>query len=393
MFTASKTNYLLTDELIEKAKILASGIVAEEAPDVDEHGKWPEHSIRAIQEAGLGGLVVPKECGGLGQGLYGLVRIGEVLGQVSGSTSLCFGMHCVGSAVIAAKATESQKKQYLEPIAEGRHLTTLTLSEPGTGAHFYYPQTQLLPLPDQKFMVKGKKSFITNGGHADSYVVSTLAAHPDAAPSQFSCVVVDKDTKGMVWGPEWTGLGMRGNSSRSLELKDAIIPGDRLLGEQGDQLWYIFNVVAPYFLIAMSGTYLGIAQAAFEEARRHLMSRIYSHSGAGLGQVHILQHRIGSLWAKIERTRRLMYHAAAEGDKGEFSALPAILSAKAEVACCVTEVVNEAMTLSGGIAYQQRSRLEVLLRDARAAHVMSPTTDLLYTWLGRAILEQPILAD
>lgn len=143
----------------------------------------------------------------------------------------------------------------------------------------------------------------------------------------------------------------------------------------------------------MSGAYLGIAQAAFQEAQAHLMARTYSHSGSGLAQVHILQHRMGSLWAKIERTRRLIYHAAAEGDRDEFSALPAILSAKAEVANCVTEVVNEAMTLSGGIAYQQNSRLEVLLRDARAAHVMSPTTDILYTWLGRAILEQPILAD
>ncbi|WP_202800243.1 hypothetical protein [Pontibacter sp. BAB1700] len=53
--------------------------------------------------------------------------------------------------------------------------------------------------------------------------------------------------------------------------------------------------------------------------------------------------------------------------------------------------MNEAMTLAGGIAYRDNSRLDVLLRDARAAHVMAPTTDLLYTWLGRALLDQPIL--
>lgn len=384
---------MLPEKLLDKVKALTHGIIAEEAPEVDKPGKWPENSIRAIQEAGLGGLVLPKESGGLGHGLSGLVRVGELIGEVSASTSLCFGMHCVGSAVLAAKATDSQKKQYLDPIAQGKHLTTLALSEPGTGAHFYYPQTQLLPLSTQEFMLKGKKSFITNGGHADSYVVSTLAADQNAGPDQFSCVVVDKDLEGISWGPEWSGLGMRGNSSRALALKDVVIPADRLLGEQGDQLWYIFNVVAPYFLLAMSGTYLGIAQAAFDEARKHLMSRSYSHSGALLSQLSLLQHRLGTLWAKIERTRRLVYHAAAEGDKGEFDALPAIFSAKAEVAGCVTEVVNEAMTLSGGMAYQQNSRLEGLLRDARAAHVMSPTTDILYTWLGRAILEQPILAD
>lgn len=373
--------------------MLAKGIVAEESSDVDNYGKWPENSIRAIQEAGLGGLVISKENGGLGQGLTGLVKMGEILGEVNASTSLCFGMHCVGSAVIAAKATAKQKKQYLEPIVQGRHLTTLAVSEPGTGAHFYYPQTQLLPISNDAFIVKGKKSFITNGGHADSYVVSTLAAHPDAPPHQFSCIVIDKECEGLKWGPEWKGLGMRGNSSKGLELREVIVHADRLLGEQGDQLWYIFNIVAPYFLLAMSGTYLGIAQAAFNEAQNHLMTRNYSHSGSGLAQVHILQHRMGSLWAKIERTRRLIYHAAALGDTDDLDALPAILSAKAEVANCVTEVVNEAMTLSGGIAYQQNSRLEILLRDARAAHVMAPTTEMLYTWLGRAILEQPILAD
>lgn len=392
-FIMAKAIHMLSDEITEKVKTLAKGVVTEESPDVDRKGKWPENSIRAIQKAGLGGLVIPKESGGLGQGLTGMVKTGEILGEVNASTSLCFGMHCVGAAVIAAKATPQQKKQYLEPIVQGRHLTTLAVSEPGTGAHFYYPQTQLLALSNQAFEVKGKKSFITNGGYADSYVVSTMAAHPDAPPNLFSVIVVNKETPGMVWGPEWNGLGMRGNSSKELELNRLRVSTDQLLGEQGDQLWYIFNVVAPYFLLAMSGTYLGIAQAAFNEAQNHLMTRTYAHSGSGLAQVHILQHRMGSLWANIERTRRLIYHAAALGDQGDLNALPAILSAKAEVANCVTEVVNEAMTLTGGIAYQQNSRLELLMRDARAAHVMAPTTDILYTWLGRAILEQPILAD
>lgn len=380
------------EQISEKIRTIIQEVVIEEAPAVNK-GKWPEDSIRALQGAGLGGLVVPTESGGLGQGLLQVVQVGELLGESCASTSLCFGMHCVGTAVIAAKATPHQKKAYLEPIAAGRHLTTLALSEPGTGAHFYYPQTQLLAVSEDAFQLNGQKSFVTNGNHADSYVVSTVAVEPDAPPNQFSCVVVEKDTPGLVWGPEWKGLGMRGNSSRGVTLQSVPVAANNLLGAKGDQLWYIFNVVAPYFLLAMSGTYLGIAQAAFNEARQHLLSRSYSHSGQTLGQVHVLQHKLGMLWSRIERTRRLVYHAATEGDKGGFSALPAILSAKAEVGQCVTEAVNEAMTLSGGIAYRENSRFDVLLRDARAAHVMSPTTDLLYTWLGRALLDQPVLSD
>ncbi len=379
------------EDILDKVTLLTNSVVKEEAVSVDEHALWPEHSMRAFQKAGLAGLVVPDESNGLGQGLYGLARTCEMVGSVSASTALCFGMHCVGSAVIAAKATEQQKKDLLQPIAAGEHLTTLALSEPGSGAHFYYPQTQLLPVSESEFIVKGAKTFVTNGSKADSYVVSTVGVDPDASIHEFSCVLVEKEREGLEWGPEWKGLGMRGNSSRSLTLNHVSLPAQNLLGERGDQVWYIFQVVAPYFLTAMSGTYLGIAQAAFNEAQQHLLNRSYRHSGASLSQQPLLQHRLGMLWAKVERTRRLIYHATQLYDSGDATAILPILSAKAEVAHCAVDVVNEAMTLAGGIAYRDNSRLDVLLRDARAAHVMAPTTDLLYTWLGRALLDQPIL--
>ncbi len=89
----------------------------------------------------------------------------------------------------------------------------------------------------------------------------------------------------------------------------------------------------------------------------------------------------------------VVYHAAVAGDQNHPEAVLSILAAKAQVAKCAVDTVNEAMTIAGGIGYQQNSRLGLLLRDARAAHVMSPTTDLLYTWIGRSLLELPLLAD
>jgi alkylation response protein AidB-like acyl-CoA dehydrogenase len=381
------------EQLIQSARTIAHEVTRSEAAEADRQGKWVVQTMQALQEARLTGLVVPQKNGGLGQGLYALVRISEELSKAYSSAGLCFGMHCVGTAVIAAKATEWQQKNYLEAIAEGRHITTLALSEPGTGAHFYFPQTSLVPASPVEFIVNGTKSFITNGGHADSYVVSTLGASEDAAPDQFSCILLDKDQEGIYWGDAWNGLGMRGNASRSVQLNNIRISDKHILGEKGDQLWYVFNVVAPYFLMSMAGTYLGIAEAALQEAKNTLSNRMYLHNGTSLAQVSLLQHRLGMLWANVERTRRLIYHAAIAGDKGEPDAMPFILSAKAEVGHCVVDVANEAMTLAGGIGYRENSLLGMYLRDARAAHVMSPTTDLLYTWLGRALLDQPILSD
>jgi alkylation response protein AidB-like acyl-CoA dehydrogenase len=186
---------------------------------------------------------------------------------------------------------------------------------------------------------------------------------------------------------------MRGNSSRIMKLQEVHISGNSILGEKGDQLWYVFNVVAPYFLMAMAGTYLGIAEAALNEAKNTLSKRYYTHNGTSLANVSLLQHRLGTLWANVERTRQLVYHAAKLGDQHSPEALLHLLSAKAEVGMCCVEVVNEVMTLAGGKGYQNNSYLGMLLRDARASHVMSPTTDLLYTWIGRILLDQPIFSD
>lgn len=379
--------------ILLKAKEIAVNVTAAEAMQADRDAVWVHQTMDALKHANLMGLVLPTEIGGMGQGLYGIVRVCEILGSSYSSAGLCYGMHCVGSAVLAAKATDWQKQQYLVPIAEGKHITTLALSEASTGAHFYFPQTTLTPAGEGELIVKGIKTFVTNGSHANSYVVSTMAATSEADASQFSCIVLDNGTKGMEWGKPWDGLGMRGNSSCSLDLDYVRIKERQVLGEKGDQLWYIFNIVAPYFLMAMAGTYLGIAAAAMREAENTIKKRTYSHNGVRLSSVPLLQHRIGTMWGRLEATRQLIYAAALSADRGEPESLPSVLAAKAMVADCAVDTVNEAMTLAGGIGYASNSYLGMLLRDARASHVMSPTTDLLFTWIGRTLMEQPLLSD
>jgi alkylation response protein AidB-like acyl-CoA dehydrogenase len=381
------------ESILERAQEIARDVAAPNAKSVDQDACWPEAGIRALQQAGLGGLTVPEAQGGIGQGSYAVLQVCEILGSECASTAMCFGMHCVGAAVLSAKATPDQRERYLQPIIEGKHLTTLSLSETGTGTHFYLPHTQIEAVSSNMYKVNGSKAFVTNGGYADSYVVSTVAAEPDAPVGQFSCIVVREEAEGLHWGPPWDGLGLRGNASRTLELDQVMVPRSDLLGEEGDQIWYVFQVVAPYFLMVMSGAYLGIASAALEIARNHLIKRHYSDSGSSLGQFPVLQHRLGTLWGMLERTRRLAYHAAASFDAGDPNALPAVFTAKAEVAECAVSMVNEVMTLTGGMAYREGSRLHQLLRDARAAHVMAPTTELLRIWTGRTLLGQPILGE
>lgn len=385
--------YQEKSSLLQKAIQIAKEVVAPNLERVDEEAYWPELAIRTLQSEGFGGLVIPKVFGGQGCGLLTLAKVCEILGQECASTAICYGMHCVGSSVIAANPSSDQEARFLTPICEGRHITTLSLSEAGTGTSFYLPQTDMVAISPDEFSITGSKTFVTNGGHADSYVVSAVTNSPDTPVGQFSCIVLPAESQGISWGADWDGLGMRGNSSRTMDLQRVRVPHSNLLGKEGDQIWYIFNVVMPYFLMAMAGTYLGVATTALEEAKKHLIRRYHTHTGSNLAQNSVLQHRIGTLWATLESARQLTYNAASSFDAGEPDALIALMSAKVQVADCVVNVVNEAMTLCGGIGYRRGSRLHRLLRDARAAPLMTPTSDIMRVWIGRALLGQPLLSD
>ncbi len=174
------------EAVLETVQDIAKTLVADRAADVDHLVLWSEQGIRALQQAGLVGMAIPREFGGLGQDSFAVAQTCEILEQECASTAMCFGMHLVSSAVLSAKATRDKQVRYLQPIIEGRHLTTLSLSESGTGSQFYIPRTRLDAISPDLYRVNGAKTFVTNGGHADSYVVSTVAAGPDGPLGQFS---------------------------------------------------------------------------------------------------------------------------------------------------------------------------------------------------------------
>jgi len=378
------------EQLKEIASQVAAEVLAPDAARIDENAEWPAEGLRALGHAGLWGLHVPRDLGGKGEGLLALAVVSEELGAACSSTAMCFAMHCVASKVLAAKATPLQAERYLEPIARGRHLTTLALSEAETGAHFYLPRTRIRP-ENGGFRLDGSKSFVTSGGHADSYVVSARPLDRQLDPGGFSCIVVDADAPGLCWqAPPWRGFGMRGNSSSAVSLEYVPVPARNLLGAEGDELWYVFEVVAPYFLVAMSGVYLGIARAALDATLTQLKTRSHHHTGARLAENGALSDQAAEMWIRVERARQLVHHAAQLGDAGSPLAMRALFAAKIDVADAVVAVTTGAMMLAGGRGYGEGHALGRWIRDAQAAHVMSPTTHLLKSWLGHTILDLPM---
>jgi alkylation response protein AidB-like acyl-CoA dehydrogenase len=218
-------------------------VIAPKSALVDRDCLWPQHSMQALADAGLMGLHVPKRLGGHEQGLLALAVISETIARGCSSSALCYAMHCVGSAVITSKATKYHEERYLRPIAAGQHITTLALSEAGTGVHFYLPRTHLEQNKDH-FTMSGSKHFVTNGGQADSYVISTRASTSEAETGDFNCLVVDAGTDGMTWLPSPEQIGFtttvgrradlfrcprRGDSSRTVRVRDRRSSSSRLV--------------------------------------------------------------------------------------------------------------------------------------------------------------------
>ncbi|WP_274424741.1 acyl-CoA dehydrogenase family protein [Chelativorans sp. YIM 93263] len=378
------------ERLRQVAADTAAQVLAKEREAVDRDGHWPERGLRTLAEAGLMALHVPERLGGHGQGLLALAVVTEELGKRCSSTAMCFGMHSVATKVLASKATPHHEEHFLRPIAEGKHITSLALSEPGTGAFFFLPRTQFT-FEGEEVVLEGEKSFVTSGGHADSYVMSAVPPGSELDPGTFTCFVVEGREPGLQWLPDWQGFGMRGNSSRGVRLEQVRIPKEDMLGSEGDEIWYVFEVVAPFFIVGMSAVYLGIAQAALDKTISHLKERVHAHTGESLSTVPVISQQVAEMWMKIERSRRLIHHAASIGDAGDPQTSLALFAAKADIAETVTAVTQQAMILGGGRAYGRDGAIGQLVRDAQASHIMAPTSQLLKSWLGRSLLGLPPL--
>jgi isovaleryl-CoA dehydrogenase len=143
-------------------------------------------------------------------------------------------MHFSASATISVKATPYHIENFLKPICEGIHLTTLVLSETGTGTHFYFSKTKLFDTSENIFRVNGQKSFVTKDNFADSFVFSTIAIDSTNLEGLFSLLLAKNGSPGLSWGKEWEGLGMKGNNSRTLNIENLQIEKKNLLSRALD---------------------------------------------------------------------------------------------------------------------------------------------------------------
>ena len=364
------------------ATAIAEKDLAPRAAAVDRDAAFPTESIAALGAGGLLGLNVPQAYGGLGEGLRTAAAVIDALAQRCPSTAMVYLMHLCGIACYAA--VPDKTGALLRQAAAGRHLSTLAFSEQGSRSHFWAPISRAASTGNGAVVISAQKSFVTSAGHAQGYVVSTLASGA-TQPVESTIYLLLKEDDGISIAGSWRGLGLRGNASAPMTLEAVAAPADRALTAEGKGLDMMLGVVLPLFQVGSAAVGVGIAEAAVQATIAHVTQARFEESNSSLRDLPTLRAQMARMRIETDRARA---HLAAVLDSLE-SPGPAtqlmVLEAKAsgtEAAAAVTEL---AMRTCGGAAFAGAHGIERLFRDARAPIVMSPTSDLAYEFIGRAL--------
>jgi alkylation response protein AidB-like acyl-CoA dehydrogenase len=361
---------------------IISETVAPAAEEIDCTGAFPRDALQALGKEGLLGLVSSTEVGGLGESYRAAALVVERLATACASTAMVVCMHYAGAAVIEAHGPHAVR----EAIARGAHVTTLAFSEKGSRSHFWAPISTAVQA-ESGVRLDAQKSWVTAAGQVDSYVWSS---RPLAAEGQSSIWLVPADTPGLTIPFQFDGLGLRGNHSSPVTAQGVTIPPGNRLGADGDGFNIMMGIVLPYFQLMSAGFSVGTMEAATTKAARHVTSAKLEHLSQSLSALPTIRAYLARMRIKTDMCRALLLDVFSALEGGREDAMLRILEVKAAAGEASTEVTDLAMRVCGGAAFRKEVGVERNFRDARAATVMAPTTDVLYDFIGKAVCGIPL---
>jgi alkylation response protein AidB-like acyl-CoA dehydrogenase len=373
---------------VSRAEAIARDVLAKHAVDVDRDVRWPAESIGAISQAGLLGLTVPSANGGAGQGPVTFARVVCRLSEHCASTAMIYLMHVCATQTIAGAKGFALRELILKDIVAGRHLSTLAFSEKGSRSHFWAPVSQETGNGEAR-RISADKSWVTSAGHADSYIVSTRTANRNE-PTATTLYFVPKGASGLTVAGRWSGLGLRGNASAPMHLENvAVRAADKVSGE-AEGFGVMVNTVLPWFQIGSAAVSVGIARAATDGVRQHLLGAKLEHLGQSLASLPNLRAELARMQITTDAQAAFLDYVAGKMEDPKPDTMLAVLESKAAATEALLDVTDRAMRACGGTAFSGRLSVERNFRDARAGSVMAPTTEVLHDFVGKAVLGMPL---
>lgn len=337
-----------------------------------------------LGELGLTGLVFPEEYGGAGVDYIGYVIAVEELSRVDASTGVTLSAHLsLGANPIYKFGTHEQKVRYLKPLAEGTKMGALGLTESFAGSDAGGTRTTAV-LEGDEWVINGTKIFITNGGEAETYIV-TAVTDKTAKPKHkgISAFIVEKGTPGFSFGRKEHKLGIRSSPTMELVFDNCRISKENLLGSLGDG-FKIAMVTLDYGRLGIGAQALGIAQGAYEAALNYAKER--QQFGQPIARFQAIEFKLADMATQIDAARLLLYRAAFMASNGPKVSKEAAM-AKMYCSDAAMSVTTEAVQILGGYGYTREYPVERMMRDAKITQIYEGTNEIQRVVIAADILK------
>jgi alkylation response protein AidB-like acyl-CoA dehydrogenase len=307
----------------------------------------------------------------------------QEVGYACASTAVIMSVHnSVACGPIYLFGSDYLKETYLKPLAMGGKIGSFALTEAGAGSDPASQKTNAVKDGDS-YIINGTKMFITSGKNSDLTVVT---AYTDRAEKHrgISAFVVEKGTRGFYVGKEEDKMGLRASDTVGLVFEDCRVPGENLLGREGDGF-----IVAMSSLdggrIGIASQSVGLAQACLDAAISYAKQRI--QFGRPISQFQGLRWMIADMATEIEAGRLLTFNAAAMKDRGEnFSAAASM--AKLYASEMANRIAYEALQIHGGYGYIKEFPVERYYRDARVFTIYEGTSEIQRRVIANRVIGQ-----
>ena len=353
----------------------------------DRDASSPRKDYEALRDAGLYGLVVPKELGGWGAGFVGYCIAAEELAQGSPATAMSFNMHCALLGVAFRLPLPEEAKQGIADLVvkEGKHICGAA-SEPGHTGLLYASRicSTRIRRANGGYVLNGRKNFCTMIDAAD--FVALFASPEDAAtPESAVLVFIPTDLPGLRVEQVWDTLGMRATRSDTLVIEDCEVPPEAVFDRSPvPSLPEYFRDTDAIVNVPYTAVYLGIGVGAMRAAIAAARERVPKGSSQPVAYLPEIRRRVAVMSAQLEAARRLLHYAAwlVDTDAPPAETLAAFLKAKYVVGETVAATTRSALEIGGAHATFKGSPLERFFRDGATATIMPPPSDWCLSQLG-----------
>lgn len=350
------------------------------APRWDREHSFPKEAHQGLAALGAYGICVPEEHGGAGLDYLTLALVLEEIAAGDGGTSTAISVtNCPVNAILMRYGNAQQKKQWLEPLAQGHMLGAFCLTEPQAGSDASSLRTTARKDGDA-YVIDGVKQFITSGKNGHVAVVIAVT-DKGAGKRGMSAFLVPTDAPGYNVARLEDKLGQHSSDTAQINFDGCRIPVENLIGAEGEGYKIALGALEGG-RIGIAAQSVGMARSAFDVALAYAKER--QAFGGSIFDQQAVGFRLAECATQLEAARQLIWHAAALRDAGR-PCLKEAAMAKLFASEMAERVCSAAIQTLGGYGYVNDFPLERIYRDVRVCQIYEGTSDIQKLLIQRAL--------